>query len=200
LAIGAGGTVAETLSEFAVVVDKGADVYTYANCKVNRLTLSGRQGELINLTLDVEGLTESATGSSPSEPTSATPYWFDDVVLTIGGTAYEVEAFELVVDNAIITDRFQMNATRADLPEGDRMVTLRTEHSYSTNTSGLHSVAVAGSNCTLVLADGTTTRTYTFAKLQSPDNGPEVGGKGPIPLIKNWTARKDGATKEIAAS
>lgn len=200
-AIGAGGTVAETLSEFAVLVDKGADVYTYANCKVNRMTLSGRQGELINLTLDVEGLTESATGSSPAEPSSATPFWFDDVVLTIGGTAYEVEAFELVVDNALLTDRFQMNESRADLPEGDRMVTLRTEHSYSSNTSGLHTVAIAGSTGTLVLNDGGgNSRTYSFGKLQAPNDGPEVASKGPIPLVKNFVARKDGATKEIAAS
>lgn len=196
--IGASGAVTNTLGEFHVVIDRGNDVYTYSNCKITRAVYSGRQGELLRLVCDVIGKTESATGTRPSEPTTATPFAFDDITLTLASSAREVEEFELVVDNHMIPDRFQHQQTVTDIPEADRTVTLRTVHSWSTNTSGLYSQAVGGSEGSLVLNDGTNTRTYTFGKLQVPDESPPLADRGPMMLTLNMVARKDTDSMEIA--
>ena len=199
-AIGASGVVTETVPEFAVIVDKGQAVYTYGNCKVDRFTLRGRQGELLELVCDVSGKTETVAGSAPAEPASALPFWFDGVTLILQSSAREVEEFELVIDNALVKDRFQNSQTVTDLLEGDRNVTLRTVHGYSSNTSGLYGQAIAGATGTLAVSDGTSTRTYTFGKLQVPADGVEIRDKGEQRLTLNMVARKDGATKEIAAA
>ncbi len=197
--IGSGGTVDEALGNTSIVVDRGNDVYTYANCKFSRMTLSGRQGELLRLVCDVVGRSEAATGDAPAEPSSATPFAFHDTTsLTLAGTARETKEFEMVIDNMMITDRFNHNQTVIDHPEGDRVVTLRTVHDWSDNTSGLYGQAVGGATGALVLSDGTNSRTYTFGKLQVPSESPPLSDKGPMELTLDMTARKDGATKEIA--
>jgi len=196
--LGASGVVTETLGEAPLIVDKGNDVYTYANTQVDRATYRGRKGELIELTMDMEARSESATGSAPSAPTTATPFAFSEITFSYNSTAYEVEGFELTIDNMLVKDRFANNKDRLDLPQADRVVTLRTEHVWSSNTTGLYGLAVAGAVGVLTLNDGTNTRTYTFAKLQAPTEGPEIRAKGEIPFVMNWVARADGATKEIA--
>ena len=199
LAIGAGGTVDETLTEFPVVVDKGENVYTYTNTACDVFVLRGRAGGLLEVVMDVVAWAETDAGSV-SEPAAALPMGFAGSTLTLASTARETESFELRIDNQIIKDRFQNSATMADFTSGDRIVTLTTEHSYSSNTSGLYDQALAGATGTLAVTDGTATRTYTFAKLQVPADGPEVRAKGPVPLVLNHVARKDGATKEIAVA
>ena len=196
--IGAGGTVDEALGEFAIVQDLGDGVRTYANCKITRASYTGQQGGLLLLTCDVIGRTESATGSAPSEPASATPFAFDDITLTLAASAREVKEIEMVIDNALVADRHNQNQTVIDQVETDRIVTLRTVHDWSSNTVGLYGQAVGGAAGTLVLNDGTNTRTYTYGKLQVPDETPVLQAKGPIDLTLNMTSRKDGATKEIA--
>ena len=198
--IGAGGTVDATLSGVTIVVDKGQRVRTYTGCKVNRATYRGSSGGLLEVILDIEGLTGSTVGSAPGEPATLTPFVFSDTTLTLAGSAREVEGFEMVIDNALVTDRYQNSTTRTDLPEQDRIVTLQTTHAYSSNTSGLQGQALAGATGTLALNDGTNSRTYTFGKLQVEEQPIPVQGKGPIPLVINMTARKDGATKEIAVT
>ncbi|KKN80761.1 hypothetical protein LCGC14_0325670 [marine sediment metagenome] len=196
-AIGAAGTPAETIGEAPLIIDKGDDVYTYANTQVDRLTMRGRKGDLLELTMDMEARSESATGSAPSEPADAALFAFSNITFSYSGTGYEIEGFELVVDNALVKDRFANSRTRLDMPEGDRIVTLRTEHTWSSNTSGLYAAVVAGAAGVLTISDGTNTRTYTFGRLQAPLNSPEVRDKGPIPFTMDWVARKVSTTPEI---
>lgn len=201
LAIGAGGTVDETLTEFAIIKENGSNTYTYSNCVCDRFTLRGSQGGLWEVTMDVVGRTETEAGSAPAEPASALPLAYSGgTALVLQGSAREVESVEMVIDNAVIKDRFQHSITVTDTPTADRTVTLRTTHSLSTNTNDLYDQALAGAVGTLAVTDGTSTRTYTFGKLQVPAEPKEVRGKGPLPLNLNMVARKDGATKEIAAA
>src|SRR5688572_14091518 len=53
-------TLEDALLEFGVMADRGADVYKYLGCVVNRMTLSGRAGGLIECALDIIGKTETA--------------------------------------------------------------------------------------------------------------------------------------------
>ena len=199
-AIGASGTLAESLTDFTHIVNKGAAIQSYANCKVDYYVLRGRAGGLLETEVGIEGLAES-TGSDPAEPADLAPFIFSDITFTYAGNPYEIEGFELRIDHQLVKDRFQNKTYRTDLPEGDRIVTLRTEHSYSSNTSGLYNLAVVGAIGTLVCTGNTgaaaVTRTYTFAKIQAPAEGVEVNNKGPIPLVVNWVARADGATDEV---
>ncbi len=195
--IGSGGTVDEGLSNASLLIDRGNAVYTYSNCKISRAVYTGRQGELITLTCDVIGRIETVAGSAPSEPTSATPFWFDDIVFTLQATAREVKEFELVVDNMMLTDRFNQNATVIDQPEQDRVVTLRTVHDHSSNTASLYGEGIAGAAGTLAWSGGGD-RTYTFGALQVPDESPPLADKGALQLTLNMTARKTNGAKEIA--
>ena len=199
LAIGSGGVVNEKLQEFDVIVGRVTQVFTYAGCKVGRLTATGSQGGMIEATLDLIGKTEARSGSAPSEPTSAAPFIFSDGTLTLQAASQPTESFTLTIDNALVGEQFRMNTTVDDIPEGDRIVTLASRHPFNTtaNTS-LYDQAIAGATGTLVLNDGTATATLTFGKLQVPAESPMVTGKGEIFLDLNMTARKDGATKEIA--
>lgn len=196
--IGAGGTVDESLGEAPLIIDKGNDVYTYDNTQVDRATYTGRKGELLELTMDCEARKERAVGSSPTAPTSAACFAFSDITFNYSAQNYEIEAFELVIDNALVKDHFANSRTRHDLPEGDRIVTLRTEHSWSSNTNGLYDLALAGAAGILTLSDGTNSRVYTFGNIKAPAESPQVRDKGPIPFIINWVARvSTGNAKEV---
>ncbi len=202
LAIGAGGVVNEKVQEFDVIIDRGdVQVFTYASCKVNWLVISGAQGGMIDATLDLIGKTEARSGSAPSEPTSASPFIFSDGTLTLQSASRPTESFTLTIDNALVGEQFRMNTTVDDIPEGDRIITLTSRHPWNTTANtGLYDQAVAGAAGTLVLNDGSNGVTFTFGKLQVPAESPMVPGKDEIFLDLNMTARKDGATKEIAVA
>jgi len=199
LAIGPGGVVNEKLQEFTVIVDRETQVFTYAGCKIGQFDLSGSQGELLELTLTMIGKTEARSGSAPAEPASAVPFIFSDGTLTLQSASRPTDSFRLIIDNALVGGQFRMNTTVDDIPEGDRNVTLTSRHPFNTtaNTT-LYDQAIAGATGTLVLNDGSSAVTFTFGKLQVPAESPMVTGKDEIFLDLNMTARKDGATKEIA--
>lgn len=192
--------LAETLPTFYLVEDRVAKVFTYSGCKVNRAVFSGSQGGFLTLTMDIEGLTESVgnAGTFPSlSLTDAGPYIFSDLTLTLQSASREVKDFELTIDNQLVTDRFMNNTTRVNLPEGDRIITLRTTHAYASGNTDLYAQALAGAAGTLALAANTKTSSWAFAALQVPDNAPVVQGKGEIPLVLQMIARMTSTTKEL---
>lgn len=198
LAIGSGGAIAETLTEFDVVVDEVADVTTYADCKVNRATIRGSKGGIVQVALDLVGKTASDAGSV-STPSSAGPIVFSDLTLTLQSAARETESFELVIDNALMTDRFMNSTSVTDIPETDRKVSLTSRHAHHADNAALLGQAVAGAAGTLVLTDGTSTGTFTFGILQVPEDRPEIPGRAEeILMALNMMAHKTGSTAEIA--
>ena len=195
--LGGDGVVAEAATAVDIIIDRVTNVYTYAGCKVSRLRIAGSQGGIITADLDIVGTTESDAGSV-AEPASAGPCIFNRCTLTLVSAARPVEEFELIIDNAI-EPKFYNSLTATDLMERDRVVTLRTRHPYNTTAdSGLYDQALAGATGTLVINDGSSAGTFTFGKLQVPAESASVDGKGEIFLELNMTARKDGATREIA--
>ena len=90
--------LAETLPSFTLSIDRVAKVFTYAGCKVDRATFQGSQGGLLRLTLDLVAQSENvaAAGTFPSlSPSTAPPYIFSDLALTLAATSREVKQFEL---------------------------------------------------------------------------------------------------------
>jgi hypothetical protein len=200
--MGASTTLAETLPDCTIVIGRDHDTWTYANCKVDVARISGRQGENLRVSLDVVAKTGSATGTAPAEPETATPFIFSDVAMTLQGGARQVSEFELVINNALVRDRFMNNRDVTEIPEGDRIVTLRTVHPFGANSAAgtdLYNQGLAGAAGTLVLT-GAGNRTFSFTRLQVPAEDPTVAGRGEIPLVLNMVCRGNGATDEFTVS
>jgi hypothetical protein len=192
--------LAETLPTFYMIEDKIADVHSWTGCKVNRATFTGQRGQPVRLALDIEGLTESLADSFPSLTLAYdAPYVLHDLVLTLAGSAREAESFELVIDNQLVVDRFMNEQTRVSLPEGDRVITLRTNHPYASDYTDLYDQAVAGSAGALVLAGVDSYTTFTFAKLQVPAECPPSQA-GEIMLPLNMEALKSGSVNELVVT
>lgn len=202
--------LAETLPSFTMSIDRVAKVFTYSGCKVSRATFHGAQGGLLRLSLDIVAQSESlaAAGTFPSlAPNNGPPYIFSDVTLSLAAAAREVKQFDLVVDNAIATDRFMNSLTITSAPEGDRTIALRTLHAWASANSDLYAQALAGAAGTLqwtnALGGSPPTgyqTTFSFATLQVPDHSPNVPSRGEFFLNLDMLARKVGSTAELVVT
>lgn len=207
---GANYNLAETLPSFTLVIDRVAKVFTYAGCKVNRATLSGTQGGMLRLALDLVAQSETvaAAGTFPAlTPSIAPPYIFSDLELTLASAVREVREFELAIDNSLVTDRFMNSLTIVNAPEGDRTITLRTVHAWAAETTALYAQALAGAAGVLKLTNalgGTPPTgyqtTFNFATLQVPDRSPNVPGRSELLLNLEMIARRVGTTPELSVT
>jgi tail tube protein len=202
--------LAETLPSFTLSIDRVAKVFTYSGCKVNRATFRGAQGGLLRLTLDLVCQSESVAnaGTFPAlTPGVTQPYIFSDLALTLAATAREVKQFDLIIDNALVTDRFMNSLTIVSAPEGDRKIGLHTVHAWASGNADLYAQALTGAAGTLQLTNalgGTPPvgyqTTFSFATLQSPDRSPQVPGREEIFLNLEMVARKVGSTPELSVT
>lgn len=201
LALGSGGNTADALTEFDVVVDRGTELYTYADCKIGRFVVSGTQGGIISCSLDLVGKTETEEGSV-SAPVSDVPFIMADAVLTLAAAAREMAQFTLVVDNMIDAERFLNSLTLPDVIPQDRQTNLSVSIPYSTANASLYDQAVAGAAGSLALNNGTEDITFSFANLQLPAESPEIPGKTESMLTLNMisTATNNTDTGEITAT
>lgn len=196
--------LADTLPSFSLQVDRIAEVFTYAGCKVKRATFRGAKGGKVGLNLDVVGQTETvgAAGSFsvPTVPASQAkgPYILaGDTAVVLNGVAREVADFELVIDNGLVTDRFMNSLTVVSLPENDRQVTLRTSHAYASQNTDLYNQALAGAAGSLILSNGSSSTAFNFGTLQVPAHSPTASSRAEIMLVLEMAARKTGTTLEL---
>jgi hypothetical protein len=195
--------LAETVPSFTCSIDRVAKVFTYAGCKVTKAIFSGAAGGLLRLALEIVGQSETvaAAGTFPSLTATITPpYIFSDLVLTLQSAAREVSQFELVIDNALVADRFMNATTIASAPEGDRTVMLSTTHPFAAANADLYGQALAGTAGTLALSNGGYSTVIQFGTLQVPDHSPVVASRAEIPLRLQMTARKSGAAAELSVT
>lgn len=190
--------VAETLPSFYAIWDSGDNVHEYTGCKVDRATLGGSAGQPLNLNVDIEALTEAVSGTFPAI-SAATDSMFvaSDVVLTLGGTAFEVESWQMIIDNMLIKDRFMNSLVRTELPESDRIVSLNCVIPYNTAAAALYADAVAGIEGVLAITGNGSTYTWTFGQLLAPKEGPEGNGRGELKLNLNFRAFNDGTNSSV---
>ena len=77
---------AVTAGGFWVVVDRISEIFNYSGCQPDKITVTGRSGEPLELTVDIVGVDEilSASGSFPSLSIDVTtvPFIFTDLVLS----------------------------------------------------------------------------------------------------------------------
>lgn len=201
-------TLAETIPEFGVLIERIAKRYIYTGCRVSRATFSGSQGQPITLRLDIEGETEVVSGTSwpgtiPAID-SGSPYIFSDTTFSLSAdaSAAEVRAFEIVIDNGLITDRFNNSVTRTIIPAADRVISLNMTVPYTADEADLHKQALAGAAGTLTLTNGGCSTLFTFGNLKTdPAQSPVIGSRGSeIMLGLQMKAYKTGSTMELAVT
>lgn len=196
--------LAETLQPFGVLIDRVGGLFEYTDCYVNRATFRGQQGQLVELELDIWGVSEVTGTSAPSVSISiasnSVPYVFQDGALTLQSASRTFMDFELVIDN-MLERRFANSIVATSIHPIDRMVTLRTTNPFtSSEMSALYAQTLLGAAGSLVLTNGGMSTTFTFAKLQVPAQSPSVQGKGEIPLRLEMVARMTSTTREIVVT
>lgn len=195
--------LAETIPEFYLTVDRIAKVFTYTGCKVSRATFRGREGQLLELAVDLMGKTETVgnAGTFPALTlTTAPPYVFHDCVMTIEGSEYQIFDWELVIDNRLNGNRFTNSQSRTDIPAMDREVTVNVTVPFTSTEAALHDKAthLTGVAATCVFTNGGRSLTFTTPALQKAAESPTVPGRDQeIRLRLGFTARASGATAEL---
>ena len=207
-------TVSDTQpAAFAVSVDRGAKVFTYAGCRCGRATFRSGVGQPMELALEVEALSESQgnAGTFPSLTVSATPpFIYADAALTLGGATYQVHEWETTIDWHLKTDRFANNVSRTDLPSMDLTVTARFLVPFTSDTAALYDAGggvsgVTGSvNLTYLGAGGGgagVNLQFSYANLIFPARkSPTVAGRDEINLSLEAEARKSGSTAPLVVT
>lgn len=195
--------LAETLQVFGVLEDQNTQQFEYQDCQVNRATFRSQAGGMFEMELDVIGRGRATGTSFPALTLGVTaadaPYMHHDAVVTLVGSARDTSSIEIVIDNALQVE-FNNSQTATSLVPADRIITVRTTHPWSTDNTDLIDQAVAGTTGSIVYTNGGLSTTFTFGKLQVPNDDPVVQGKTNVPLTLNMTARKDGATDELVVT
>jgi len=201
-------SLAETIPDFVLDVEKVADGaasgYRYAGCKMNSATFRSSPGGLLMLEMDVQGKTEAEI-TFPSISGTLTvlqPYIHHQLVLTIGGTAYQPASIDITINNALILDRFLNSQTRTELPESDRIVTCNFTLPYTANErNNLYDVAVGGLAATAKWTNGARSILFTFGVLQFPKPPVVIPGRN-AELVISFAAQARclSTTKELVVT
>lgn len=211
--------VAETLPSFYYSADRLTNAFHYTGCKVDTATFSASEGELLKLSLGIEGLTEvvaAYTSSGAVSPITSPhaldltmhPLRFTEGVFTMVGGARPVKSLSLTVNNSLDKGRFNNSITRTALPELDRIVTVQATvpYTYGATTAGnadLYDQTNDGTTATFVFTSTVDTNvvfTLTLATLQVEAESPTMNARGEVMLTLNGTARMSSSTNEIAAT
>jgi hypothetical protein len=202
--------LAETLPSFYVAVHRvGGDLYTYTGCVVDSAVFRSVAGGPLELTLNIEALSEVVSGSFPSLTIDAyPPFMHYDSTLTLNGSAVTALEVQLTIDNMLKKDRFVNSQNRTDLPPTGRKVTLRAVVPYTADTNALYDGGVAGITSDLKwtfggAGDGAAGKSlhFTLQKVVFPARkSPAVGNKGDeITLLLEGQVYKTGSTAEVSA-
>ncbi len=149
--------LAESLPAFGVLIDRVAETFQYTNCKVNTATFRGSAGGLVELMLQLVGMSEITGTAFPAvtldTTAKAAPYVFSDGVLTLQTASRQMMDFELVIDNGL-SHRFTNSQTAASITPQDRTVTLKTTNPFTAAELDLYGQTTAGAAGSLVLTNG----------------------------------------------
>lgn len=193
--------VAETLQAFGMLFNRVGEEFEYTDCYVNKATFRGRQGELVELELEIWGVTEVPGTAIPSVAidisAASAPYTFCQGVLTLGGTAYTMMDFEVIIDN-MLERRFGNSCTATSITPKDRMVYVNCTVPFtSVEDAALYDFAHAGIAGSIALTGSAISTTFTFANLKTITESPNITGKQEIVLPLKMQAFMSSTTREI---
>lgn len=195
--------VAETLQTFGLMVYRKTVTATYSDCYVNRLSLRGSVGQLMQATVNIMGMSNSS-GSLPSKSLSYSdagdmPYVFSDGTLTLASEAIKYTDIELIIDNALIV-KHTNSVNPTSICPGRANITLRVKVDPDSTAviSALSSVATTGIAGVFALTNGIASTTFTFGKLVKPDNEYTIATTGGVDWDIELTAKKNNSTAAIS--
>lgn len=191
--------VAESLPSFAVLVDRVYTTPTYQTCYVNRFSLRGSVGQIVQGTVNIVGLSRS-TASAPSVTLTYSdagdmPYVFSDTSLSLGAEAMAFSDFELTVENNLIV-KFNNSVNATSICPGPSRIMLRAKVDPNSTTpySTLGVVATTGIAGVLTLTNGIASTTWTFGKLVKPDTEYTINSTTSVDWDVELEAKKNNTT------
>lgn len=186
-----------------VVIDRGAGVFTYSGCSVNRATFHCSQGEPLNADLELVGIDETvaAAGTFPVLNLDLTtqPFVFMDMVLSVNGSTSFCRNFELVVDNDLEKERFFNSETVTAIYAKDRHVTITHSLPYGDNPLD-YGLGVAGVSVTLTFTNGTAVLEFNMQNVKYPRRSPHVDGREEVMLPLQGTAYRVGVPTAVGVA
>lgn len=194
--------LAETLPEFAVLVDRVANRFLYDGCKVNWAEFHAQAGGMLELTLDIIGKTEAVSATAFPTITAPTdpPYVFHDLVATLVSSARKLTDVTIRIDNKLVS-RFTNSQTATDVNVTDREITAQWKTPYTSDETGLYGINTgSAAAATFTFTNGGYSLSFAAAKLQVPDSSPVVGGKGEIFLPQSGTFKMSSTTRELVVT
>ena len=194
--------LAEALSSRYVNIDRGSRRFTYSGCLVNRATFRSSEGEVLTVDLDIIGVDESVSATAFPTITLNTDkrFYFHNLSLTVGGTGYNAKDFELVVDNAVDSDRFHNSQTLStDANARDRIITVSTMLPYS-DAVAVYASGEAGVAIVATFTNGTVSLALSLGKVVFPRESPTQRGRDEILLPVRGQAYESGGTAELVTT
>lgn len=188
--------LAEALSYYTVVVYKGVKKFTYAGCKVGKLTLSSSKGAQL-LKADISGIVAmseaiAANDLSASYTRTQRPLTHRDSVLKIDTAAIPVEEISIEIENVLDADQFFNSQERLAVPETDRKVGGSVTppwnaDAYTAALTKFYSGETAAIEATWT--DGTHGLVVSLPQVYFTGTTPQIGGRGVMNLPAPFEAK-----------
>lgn len=183
--------VAESLPNLFFLIDKGFDICLVSNAKINTITFTGEQSQIVKVTIaiEAESITWGQSWPNPAPtPDVSKPYFFSDASnVTINSSGRQIFSFEVSVDNALITDQWANQLTRAGLINpSDRIVNCNLSlPGVAGNASLQNQSAIGGEQISLVLTnanEASSVITILLGRVSFNSGALVVGSKGQLVL------------------
>lgn len=177
--------VAETLPDLYLLIDKRTDIVRINEAKIGRIEFSGRQGEPLRVTVDIEA--ESATtGQTWPEsvyPERSLPYLFTDLGdVTIEGESRDPAEVRVTVDNALDAETYLNSRYRDEtITATDRIVTASVTVLAETANADLAATTTTGVAVSLVFThaeEASSVLTIALGRVSFAPATPVIDGKG----------------------
>lgn len=175
-------------------------VYTYDEVGIESATFSASEGGPMQLSMTVVGKDETQAGSMGAITIDVTtqPFVLMDAVVSVGGSAREVSAFEITIRN-FLEVKHRNSVTPTQIKKTDRLVTVNLPISLGTD-SALYGSALAGVAVTITLTNGAVSLAFSMTKVQAPKAPLPLGQRGILDFPWQGVARKDGSTRELTTT
>lgn len=200
-----GATLTDAMQDVTVVHDLITKKNTYVG-RFGKVKLSGAPGKRLELDLTFIGKTnaEAATSLNGVPDITVRPYMMMDSGsgITIGGTTYQFDQFELEIDNHI-EPTYMNGQTATDLEPSDREVSFKIRTKYNTTEAALQTLAASGPvvgspvTASLAFTNGSNSVTFTMGAVVAKPQTVAAPNKKPLRWDGEFRCYKVGTTLEV---
>lgn len=194
--------LAETVPATYWIAVRDGTTYNYSGCVVETCRITASEGGAMQVQLSIQGVDEAAAGSIGSNTIDAStggPYVMSDGAVTVGGSSYEFDSIEIVIQNRLEVKQ-RNSVTPTQIKAVDRLVTVSLPFSQG-DASALYGSALAGVTVVATFTNGACSCAFSFTKVQTPKSELPFGKRGILELPWQGVARRasDG-TKELVVT